>query len=64
VIEHIEIEGFKSLEKVSLDLGPLNIFMGGGREELMQQTLSNLRGLLERCPELAILQVRICDALA
>jgi hypothetical protein len=28
VIEHIEIEGFKSLEKVSLDLGPLNIFVG------------------------------------
>jgi len=27
VIEHIEIEGFKSLEKVSLDLGPLNIFV-------------------------------------
>jgi len=26
---------------------------GGGREELMQQTLTNLRGLLERCPELA-----------
>jgi energy-coupling factor transporter ATP-binding protein EcfA2 len=28
VIEHIEIEGFKSLEKVSLDLGALNIFVG------------------------------------
>src|ERR1700683_215959 len=28
VIERIEIEGFKSLEKVSLDLGPLNIFVG------------------------------------
>lgn len=28
MIEHIEIEGFKSLEKVSLDLGPLNIFVG------------------------------------
>jgi len=28
VIEHIEIEGFKSLERVSLDLGPLNIFVG------------------------------------
>ena len=28
MIEHIEIEGFKSLERVSLDLGPLNIFVG------------------------------------
>src|SRR5580693_7238961 len=28
MIEHIEIEGFKSLQKVSLDLGPLNIFVG------------------------------------
>jgi len=28
VIEHIEIENFKSLQKVSLDLGPLNIFVG------------------------------------
>jgi AAA15 family ATPase/GTPase len=28
MIEHIEIENFKSLEKVSLDLGPLNIFVG------------------------------------
>jgi hypothetical protein len=37
---------------------------GGGREELMQQTLTNLRGLLERCPELADLQTRICEALA
>jgi hypothetical protein len=37
---------------------------GGGREELMQQTLTNLRGLLERCPELARLQERICEALA
>jgi hypothetical protein len=36
---------------------------GGGREELMQQTLTNLRGLLERCPELADLQRRICEAL-
>jgi predicted ATPase len=26
VITHIEIEGFKSLKKVSLDLGSLNIF--------------------------------------
>jgi hypothetical protein len=37
---------------------------GGGREELMQQTLTNLRGLLERCPELARLRERICEALA
>lgn len=28
MIDHIEIEGFKSLEKVSLDLGALNIFVG------------------------------------
>ncbi|HEY2014952.1 MAG TPA: AAA family ATPase, partial [Bryobacteraceae bacterium] len=28
MITHIEISGFKSLEKVSLDLGPLNIFVG------------------------------------
>src|SRR5580692_519244 len=28
MIEHIEIENFKSLQKVSLDLGPLNIFVG------------------------------------
>jgi hypothetical protein len=37
---------------------------GGGREELIQQTLTNLRGLLERCPELAHLQEKICEALA
>ena len=37
---------------------------GGGREELMQQTLTNLRGLLEHCPELERLQQRICEALA
>jgi hypothetical protein len=37
---------------------------GEGRERLMQQTLTNLRGLLERCPELADLQKRICEALA
>jgi hypothetical protein len=37
---------------------------GGGRETLMRQTLTNLRGLLERCPELATLQTRICEALA
>jgi predicted ATPase len=28
MIDHIEIENFKSLQKVSLDLGPLNIFVG------------------------------------
>ena len=28
VITHIEISGFKSLEKVSLDLGGLNVFVG------------------------------------
>jgi AAA15 family ATPase/GTPase len=28
MIEHIEIENFKSLQKVSLDLGPLNILVG------------------------------------
>ena len=37
---------------------------GGGREELMQQTLTNLLGLLESCPELARLQEKICEALA
>jgi hypothetical protein len=37
---------------------------GGGRQALMQQTLANFRGLLERCPELAELQRRICGALA
>ena len=37
---------------------------GGGGEELMQETLANLRGLLERCDELARLQERLCDALA
>ena len=37
---------------------------GGGRESLMQQTLRNYRGLLERCPELAELEKRICEALA
>ena len=28
MITHIEIEGFKSFQKVSLDLGALNIFVG------------------------------------
>ena len=37
---------------------------GGGREALMRATLANYRGLLERCPELAGLQRRICLALA
>ena len=37
---------------------------GGGREELMRATLKNYRGLLERCPELARLQEKICEALA
>lgn len=36
---------------------------GGGREILMQETLANYRGLLERCPELAELQRRVCEAL-
>lgn len=36
---------------------------GGGREALMQETLSNCRALLGRCPELAVLQKRICEAL-
>jgi hypothetical protein len=38
--------------------------VGGGRERLMQETLTNLRGLLERCPELVRLQDRICEAVA
>lgn len=37
---------------------------GAGRERLMLETLANLRGLLERCPELTRLQERICAALA
>jgi hypothetical protein len=37
---------------------------GGGREELMQQTVTNMPGLLARCPELSDLQQRICEALA
>ena len=28
MITHIEIDGFKSFQKVSLDLGALNIFVG------------------------------------
>jgi hypothetical protein len=30
----------------------------------MKETLSNYGGLLERCPELADLEKRICEALA
>jgi hypothetical protein len=37
---------------------------GEGREALMQETLASYRGLLERCPELAGLQRRVCEALA
>jgi len=37
---------------------------GGGREELMRATLTNLSGLLARCPELDDLRARICEALA
>lgn len=37
---------------------------GQGRERLMRETLTNLPGLLARCPELADLQKRICDTLA
>lgn len=36
---------------------------GGGRDTLMKETLSNHRGLLERCPELAELQGKVCAAL-
>ena len=47
MIEHIEIEGFKSLEKVSLDLGPLNIFVGtnaSGKTNLLE-ALRVLQGI-------------------
>lgn len=37
---------------------------GGGREQLMQETLRNYGGLLARCPELRSLQDRICTAVA
>lgn len=37
---------------------------GGGREELMRETLTNLDGLLARCQELRDLRTRICAALA
>lgn len=36
---------------------------GGGREALMRHTLSNFRGLLDVCPELAGLQQRLQEAL-
>lgn len=36
---------------------------GGGRDLLMKETLSNYPGLLDRCPELAILKTRIDKAL-
>lgn len=36
---------------------------GGGREALMRQTLSNYRGLLEVCPELADLEKRLREAM-
>jgi hypothetical protein len=35
---------------------------GGGREILMRQTLSNYRGLLQVCPELAELEHRLREA--
>lgn len=34
---------------------------GGGRDLLMNQTLSNYRGLTDRCPELRNLENRICQ---
>lgn len=34
---------------------------GGGRDLLIQQTLTNYTGLLERCPELKGLQQSICE---
>ncbi len=37
---------------------------GGGREELMQATLQNYPGLKQRCPEIAELERRICEAVA
>ncbi|MFY9826900.1 MAG: hypothetical protein WAM82_36435 [Thermoanaerobaculia bacterium] len=37
---------------------------GGGRDLLMQQTLSNYRSLLALCPELAELETRILQILA
>jgi hypothetical protein len=37
---------------------------GGGRDLLMEQTLSAYSGLLARCPEIKALQDRICAAVA
>jgi hypothetical protein len=34
---------------------------GGGRDLLIQQTLTNYGGLLDRCPELRVLQASICQ---
>lgn len=36
----------------------------GGRRLLMKETLTNYQGLLKRCPELAVLQDRICRSLS
>ena len=36
----------------------------GGRDVLMEETLGNYDGLLQRCPELMELQEQICDAVA
>jgi hypothetical protein len=36
---------------------------GGGRDALMKETLSNYRGLLKLCPEVAELQEKVCDGL-
>ncbi len=36
---------------------------GGGREKLMRETLRNYRGLLEVCPELAVLETRLRNLL-
>jgi hypothetical protein len=37
---------------------------GGGRDLLMKEGLRNYDGVLQRCPELATLQARICDEVA
>jgi hypothetical protein len=34
---------------------------GGGRDLLIQQTLTNYSGLLDRCPELRLLEGSICE---
>jgi hypothetical protein len=38
--------------------------LGGGRDLLMRQTLTNYPGLLQRCPELKDLHDRVCASLA